>query len=80
MRGFFHCRGQKEIPRSLLLVSPACVLSHSVEANSFATPWTVAQQAPLSMFFPGKSREIHGVGCHFLLQGIFPTQRLKLIL
>ena len=51
MRGFFHCRGQKEIPRSLLLVSPACVLSHSVEANSFATPWTVAHQAPLSREF-----------------------------
>ena len=29
----------------------------------FATPWTVN--------FPGQSI---GVGCHFLLQGIFPTQ------
>ena len=29
-----------------------------------ATPWTVAYHAP------GKST---GVGCHFLLQGIFPT-------
>ena len=28
-------------------------------------------QAPLSMEFPGKNT---GVGCHFLLQGIFPTQ------
>ena len=37
----------------------------------FATPWTVAYQAPLSMGFPGKST---GVGCHFLLQGIFLTQ------
>ena len=37
----------------------------------FATPWTVAHQAPLSMGFPGKNT---GVGCHFLLQGIFPTQ------
>ena len=36
------------------------------------TPWTVAHQAPPSMkFFPGKST---GVGYHFLLQGIFPTQ------
>ena len=37
----------------------------------FATPWTVAYQAPPSLGFPGKSTE---VGCHFLLQGLFPTQ------
>ena len=37
----------------------------------FATPWTVAYQAPLSMDFPGNST---GVDCHFLLQRIFPTQ------
>ena len=36
-----------------------------------ATPWTVALQAPLFMGFPGKNT---GVGCHFLLQGIFRTQ------
>ena len=35
-------------------------------------PWTITRQAPLSMgFFPGKNV---GVGCHTLLQGIFPTQ------
>ena len=32
---------------------------------------TVARQAPLSMGFP---RQEPGVGCRFLLQGIFPTQ------
>ena len=37
----------------------------------FATPWTVAYQAPLSV---GYSRKNTGVGCHFFLQGIFPTQ------
>ena len=40
----------------------------------FSIPWTVAYPAPLSMEFsrsPGKNT---GVGCHFLLQGIFPTQ------
>ena len=31
-------------------------------------------QAPLSMGF---SRKNTGVGCHFLLQGIFPTQGLN---
>ena len=45
----------------------------SVTSNS-ATQWTVAHQALLSMGFPGRST---GVGCHFLLQGIFPTQELK---
>ena len=39
-------------------------------AQLFGTPWTVAHQAPLSMDFPGKNT---GAGCHFLLQGIFPT-------
>ena len=31
----------------------------------FATPWTVALQAPPSMGSPGKNTR---VGCHFLLQ------------
>ena len=43
-------------------------------SNSFATPWIVAHQAPLSMGF---SRQNTGVVCHFLLQGIFPTQGIK---
>ena len=42
----------------------------------FATPWTVARRAPLSMDFPGKNT---GVDCHFLLQGIFPTQGSNLL-
>ena len=37
----------------------------------FVTPWTVAHKAPLSMGFSGKNT---GVSCHFLLQGVFPTQ------
>ena len=36
----------------------------------FETPWTVAYQAP-PWDSPGKST---GIGCHFLLQGIFPTK------
>ena len=34
----------------------------------YASPWTVARQAP------GKN---NGVGCHALLQWIFPTQGLN---
>ena len=37
----------------------------------FATPWTVACLAPLSMEF---SRQEYWNGWHYLLQGIFPTQ------
>ena len=37
----------------------------------FVTPWTVAYQALGPWDFPGKNT---GVGCHFLLQRIFPTQ------
>ena len=45
-------------------------------SDSFATPWTVARQAPLSRDFPGKNP---GVGCHALLPEIFPTQGSALI-
>ena len=39
-------------------------------ARLFATPWTAARQAPLSMGFSGKDTR---VVCHFLFQGIFLT-------
>ena len=41
----------------------------------FATPWTVAHQAPLSMEF---SRQEYWRGCHSFFQGIFLTQGLNL--
>ena len=40
----------------------------------FVTPWTVAHQPPLPWDSPGKNT---GVGCLFLLQGIFLTQGLN---
>ena len=44
-------------------------------ARLFATPWTVACTKLLHPWdFQGKSTR---VGCHFLLQGIFPTQVLN---
>ena len=43
----------------------------------FATPWTVATR----LLCPQDSSDKNtGVGCHFLLQGIFPTQGLNLSL
>ena len=44
---------------------------HAQSCPTLCDPWTVARQPPLSMEFPRKDT---GVGCHFLLQGIFPTQ------
>ena len=54
-----------------LLVTVKVLLSH---VQLFATPWTIASQAPLSMEF---SRQNTGVGCHSLLQAIFPTPGIK---
>ena len=45
------------------------LFSHSVMSTDFATPQTVAHQAPLSMGFPSKNT---GVGYHFLLQTYWP--------
>ena len=42
----------------------------------FETTWTVVHHALLSIGF-FQARKNAGVGCHFLLQGIFPTQRLN---
>ena len=61
--------------RSLLCVHVcvcACTCSQSLSClQLFVTSWTIAHQAPLSMGF---SRKEHWRGCHFLLQGIFPTR------
>ena len=46
------------------------VFSHSI-VSDFVAPWSVAHQVPLPMDFPGKNI---GVGCHALLQVIFPIQ------
>ena len=55
--------------RSFSKIKAQCcaVLSH---VQLFATPWTVACQAPLSM----GSLQARITCCHALLQGIFPTQ------
>ena len=45
----------------------AQLLSH---VQLFATPWTVAHQASLSVAFPSKNT---GVGCHFLFPRDLPN-------
>ena len=51
----------------------ACVRAQS--RLTLVTPWTVFCQALSPWNFPGKNT---GVSCHFLLQGIFPTQGSQL--
>ena len=54
-----------------------CVCRHARTLSHirlFATPWTIARQAPLCMGF---SRQEYWSRCHFLPQGIFLTQRWK---
>ena len=50
--------------------------SVSCSVMSCVIPWTVECQAPLSMDFPW-TLGIIGMGCHFLLQGIFSTQGMN---
>ena len=53
-----------------IILKPRATCACSVVSNSLQH-YGLAHQAPLSKDFPGKNT---GVGCHFLLQGIFPTQ------
>ena len=53
------------------------ILSQFSHVWLFVTLWTVACQASQSWNSPGKNA---GVGCHALLQGVFPTQALNLCL
>ena len=51
------------------------LLSHFSHVPVCATLWMIAHQAPQSLDSPSKNT---GVGCHYLLQSIFPTQKLNL--
>ena len=52
--------------------SALCLLSRFSHVELCLTPWTVAPPgSSILRDSPGKN---HGVGCHSLLQGVFPTQ------
>ena len=64
-----HFYTQKQEMTSLILHGVCVwVLSH---VWPFVTPWTVATSLLCPWDFPGKNT---GVGCHFLLQGLLPSQ------
>ena len=54
-----------------------CVLSHSVVSDSLQSYALYLSSLLCPWNFPGKNT---GVGCYFLLQGIFPAQGLNLSL
>ena len=47
------------------------VLSHFNHVQFFETLWTVSARLPCPRDSPGQNTRM---GCHALLQGIFPTQ------
>ena len=55
-------------------VGVTCMLSLSVVSNSFATPWTVARQAPLSTGF---SRQEYWSGLPLPSPGDIPNPGIK---
>ena len=56
----------------LMLLSHVYTLSRFSRLRLFVTPWTVARHAPPSVEF--SRQEYWSTGCHFLHQGIVPTQ------
>ena len=62
---------------SLSVCVCVCVCVCSVMSDA-ATPWTVSCSIHCPLSSPGQST---GVGCHFLLQGLFPTamERVALV-
>ena len=64
-----HTPTKNNFPNQSLFCLCMCQLFSCVQI--FATPWTVADQATLSMGFSGKSTAL---GNHSLLQRTFPTQ------
>ena len=63
----------REFPGTLKESERNCSLLSHVQL--FVTPWIIASQALSPWDFPGKNT---GMGCHFLLNGIFLTQGLNL--
>ena len=72
---FYKAQNQRKL-NNLLFIIYAYMLIPFSHVQLCATPWTVARQAP-PWDSPGKNT---GVGCHFLLQGVFPTEGLNLSL
>ena len=58
----------------LFLKCTVVLFGHKVMCDSFATPWTAARQAPLSMGFPGQE---DWSGLPFASPGDLPDPRIQ---
>ena len=67
-------KGRVQITAGLQKGLCCVVLSRFSRVRLFVTLWTVATRLLCPWDSPGKNT---GAGCHGLLQGIFPTQRLN---
>ena len=64
------------LPSDISLYGYCAVLCQSLSCVQFpAAPWLLPIRLLCPWNFPSKNT---GAGCHFLLQGIFPTQELNL--
>ena len=72
--GFAHISLSDVAGTESRFLMAVCVLSRFSHVPLSATPWTVAHQLLCPWDSPGKNT---GVGCHALLQRIFPTQGSK---
>ena len=71
-----YMKAQLAVLLSIHICMYVCVCAQPLSCvRLFATPWTEAARLLCPWNFPGKNT---GVGCHFLLQGSFPTQGLNL--
>ena len=66
--------GASSLPRGSLCPNMCCVCQSLSHAQLFATPWTLALQAPLSMGFP---REEYWSGLPFPSSGDLPDPGIK---
>ena len=88
MHSFIHCTSQSFLQRNRTnqMLVYVCIHTHThthmyiccclvtQSCPTLVTAWTVARHAVCPWDFPGRNT---GVGCHFLLQGIFLTQGLN---
>ena len=70
----FHTNGDQKKAGVAIFIPDKVKVKSLSRVQLFATPWTVIYQALHPWDFPGKNT---GVGCHFLLQEIFPNQGLN---
>ena len=65
---------QRGIKLGKRVIHTCCIYAQLLQSWLTVSLWTVAHQAPLSIRFSSKNTR---VGCHAILQGIFPDSGIK---